>query len=619
MEHMQNYGTINLVGLSRNNMIKVHTKNMKNHATIVWRMLRLSAILRPGVCAIYTIGALLEIISSLLTIYASAQIASILASFISNGDAGNIWFWLWIDIAAAAGIIIGFAIMNYAQRLIYFSFAEWSTIQFQATLCRIDIPDFYNEKIRNKINKVSNGYTWQIANLASANFELIYGIVRFIAITLVVSQISWWLVPLIILFLIPSLIAEGRISKILWFVWDEKGDERHTFWGLEWIIRQPKGQMELRSTQARSYVLNKIKQMLRVFYSRQENKYNQASKFTFPAKILEVFGTAIGAITLLRQVLAGTISLERYFFLSGALLRIGGALSSIFGTLARMQDMLVFASSYFELIDQKASYTKTNNHVDISKNTSLDIEFQNVSFTYPGSKKAVFHKFNLTINSGEHIAIVGENGAGKSTLIKLLMRYYRPDSGKILVNGIDLETISIESWYSHIATLFQDFNQYPLPIDENIAIGKSDVSVDKEKLEYAAHAAGIDNIIKKYPYGWKTVLDASFKNGVEPSGGQWQRIGLARAFYRSSNIIILDEPTSAIDANGEYQIFNSIFDEFKNKTAVIISHRFSTVRRANRIIVVDKGEIIEQGTHQELIKKNGLYQIMFSKQAEGYK
>lgn len=171
-----------------------------------------------------------------------------------------------------------------------------------------------------------------------------------------------------------------------------------------------------------------------------------------------------------------------------------------------------------------------------------------------------------------------------------------------------------------MATLFQDFNHYPLPVSDNIRV--ADVKTlpqDDKKLKTAAEFGGFASIVKDYPHGWDTVLDASFKKGIEPSGGQWQRLALARAFYRDARVIILDEPTSAIDAGAEYEIFNSIFEHYQSRTAIIVSHRFSTVRRADRIVVLDKGVIVEQGTHAELMKKPGMYNNLFSKQAEGYK
>ncbi len=592
---------------------------LKRNIGLSLRMFKVALQIRLSAVLIYFCGAILEIGGSIAIIYASAKLGALLANFVATGSTKDIWLWVWADILATVITSLGFFFMSYGKRLLYFAYVRWSTNGFLTTLCRIDIADFYSKNIRNNINKVGAGYIWQMPNLSDANLDLVYGVLRFVAITVVVSQITWWIVPLIALFLIPSLIGEGRLAKLQWFVWDTKGDQRHVFWGLDNIIKKAKGQMELRSSQATNYVLHKIDKMNDVFYKEQEGKYRKANKVLVLTKILEVAGTGIGSIVLVKQLLARAISLERYFFLSGALIRIGGALNNIFGTLTRMQEGLLFADSYFALIDRQPRLVDELHAPALTDKKAPEIVFENVSFTYPGQHKPVFTDLNLEIKAGEHIAIVGENGAGKSTLIKLLLRFYQPTSGRILINGQDLQTIEIDSWYTQLATLFQEFNQYPLPIDENIEIGRADKQGDKSRLNKAAELGGVDEMVKDYEHGWDTVLDSSFKKGIEPSGGQWQRVALARAFYRQAKLIILDEPTSAIDAQAEYKIFNSIFDQYKDKSALIVSHRFSTVRRADRIIVVDSGKIIEEGSHQELMKQKGLYHDLFSKQAEGYK
>ncbi len=595
------------------------TLSVKRRLSLSFRMLKQAWILRPVAMLLYFAGAFLEIASSIVAIYATARLGGLLANFATGGSTSGIWQWLWVDIISGMFIGFGFLLMSYSKRMLYFAFVRWSTTSFQRALCTIDLPAYYDDSIRNQINKVSGAYTWQLPNLNGSNLDLIYGILRFIAITLVVSQITWWIVPLIGIFLIPTLLGESRMAKLQWFVWDEKGDQRHIFWGLDWIIRNAKGQMELRSSQATNYVLNKIYRMNTDFYSEQEKRYKHANKLLIPTKISESIGTAIGAVVVLRQFLSGTIALERYFFLSGALIRVGGALNSIFGTLSQMQESLLFADSYFSLMEDSPKISDAKNATQLSTRKAPDIVFENVSFTYPKQSNPIFKDLNLTISSGEHVALVGENGAGKSTLIKLLLRFYKPDSGRILINDIDLQSLQIESWYEQIATLFQTFNEYPLPIKENIQIGRSTKKPDATLLQRAAKFGGVDTMVNNYTHGWDTVLDSSFKKGVEPSGGQWQRVALSRAFYRQANVLILDEPTSAIDAKAEYTIFNNIFEHYKNKTALIVSHRFSTVRRADRIIVLDEGAIIEQGTHKELIRKKGLYESMFTKQAEGYR
>lgn len=592
--------------------------SLKRRLQICLRILQTLWQIRPTAFIVFFSGALLEISAFITGTYATARLASLLATFVSSGQTDGVWFWLWIDIAAGLAIGFGFLLMSLAKRLSYFALSRWATNQFLQTLCSIDLNSYYDETTRNQLNKVGNSYTWQIPNLSDATLDLIYAILRFLAITAIVAQISWWIVPLISLFLIPTLLSEGRLAKLMWFVWEQKGDQRHIYWGLDWILKQPKGQMEIRSTQASNYILSKIDGMNLDFYHEQEQKLRHANRSLIPTKILETAGTAIGAVYLLKQLLGRAISLERYFFLSGALLRVGASLNTIFGTVSRMQEGLLLADSYFTMIDNKPTITDEPEAITASKNIP-EIVIENLSFSYPGKSEMIFEKLNLTIKPGEHLALVGENGAGKSTLIKLLLRFYRPVSGRILVDGVDLQSLKIESWYDGIATLFQDFNHYPLPIDENIRIGRSKQKADKILTQNAADFGDVSEFVKKYKHGWDTVLDSSFKKGVEPSGGQWQRVALARAFYRQANLLILDEPTSAIDAKAEYDIFNNIFAHYKDKTAIIVSHRFSTVRRADRIVVLDEGKITEQGTHSQLMKNQNLYHELFTKQAEGYK
>ena len=591
----------------------------RRQTQICRRILTTAWQLRPAMLISYYIGASLEIAGSLLAIYATAKLGAQLAAFIGAKPAPDIWYWLYADIAASAVVVLGFFVMGFTKRLLYYAFSQWAIRDFQRALCRIDLPDFYETDMRNRINKVSGSYTWQLSALCDATLDLIYGVARFAVITVVVAQITWWLVPLLALFLVPTLLAENRLAKLQWFVWDKKGDQRHIFFGLDYIMRLPKGQMELRSLQASDFVKNKIEVMNNDFYQEQETAYRQANGLLLPTKLLEIAGTAVGSVVVLKQLLGHSLSLDRYFFLSGALLRVSGALNAVFGTMSRMQDPLLFANSYFQLVDKQPQIVDVPNALRVATKKVPEIIFENVSFNYPGQTKSVFDKLNLQIKSGEHIALVGENGAGKSTLIKLLMRFYRPTSGRILVDGHDLSQIDIESWYAQLATLFQDFNQYPLPVNENIQIGRSQITPNQIRLTKAAAFGGVDELVSSYKHGWETVLDSSFEKGVEPSGGQWQRIAIARAFYRQANILILDEPTSAIDAAAEYHIFNAIFDHYQDKTAIIVSHRFSTVRRADRIVVLKHGKIIEEGSHDQLLAASGSYHDLFIQQAEGYK
>lgn len=591
-----------------------------HHAHSLLSILKIGWRERPRATTAFLVGAVLESGSFLGALYASAKLSALIANFVVTRETAGIWLWLWIDISFGVTTALGFWLMSWARRLIYFSIVQWSTHMYQQALCSLDIADFYDDKLRNRINKVHNGYTWQMPNLNGAALDLIYAILRFVVTAAVVAKIAWWLIPIIAIFLVPSLLAERKMAIIEWFIWDENGDERHIFWGLDNILRQAKNQMELRSSQAQNFIMNRLDTMTAEFYQRQRKQVNQGYALLGPSKVLEAGSTVIGAIILLRQFLNGAIGLQQYFFLSGALLRISGSLTTIFSTLARLQEPLVFADDFYRLINHKSTVIDKPNAQPLPKtNMTPRIEFRDVTFAYPKQSNPVFDKLNLVIEPGEHIAIVGENGAGKSTLIKLLLRFYRPDSGEILIDGLNLQDITIDSWYERLATLFQDFNQYPLSIRENIVIGQAGLKHTKTDIQKAANFASVTELVNSYPYGWDTVLDNSFEKGIEPSGGQWQRIALARVFYRNAPLLILDEPTSAIDARAEYNIFNTIFENYQFRSVIIVSHRFSTVRRAHRIVVINQGKIVEQGTHAQLMKMDAIYHDMFVKQAEGYR
>lgn len=593
--------------------------SIKDMFISTWLITKLAWQTKKSAYILFMFGAILETSSMVVILYATAKLGSILASYIFSNNADGIWFWLIIETVAGVTTSISMSIMSYAKQISYYHLTRRVIYLFLASMSTIDINDFYDNKFRKLINKVSDNYIWHIPNHLYSSEELIYAVMRFTVIVALVAQIAWWMIFVVVIFLIPSLLTETKTARNQWFIWDSKGDTKYIFWGLENIIKRVKSQMEVRTLQVKDYILSKIDNMNRDFYSEQEDKYKKMQKFSLPANALSSLGTLIGSVILIMQLLARTITFEKYLFLTGGLTRVGGAISNIFGTLSRMNNSAMLTANYFEILERKPKIIDQKNSTKIGVKPPT-IEFKNVYFTYPGvNNKPVFKNLCLKIESGDHVALVGENGSGKSTFIKLLLRFYKVDSGEILVNGVNINNIAIESFYSILATLFQDFNHYPLSIAENISIGRSDKKANMANLEKSSKFSNVDELLKIYKHGWDTVLDASFKKGVEPSGGQWQRVALARAFYRNAEMIILDEPTSAIDAKAEYDIFNNIFDQYRDKTALIVSHRFSTVRRANKIIVLDRGSIIEEGSHAELMSNKSLYFELFSKQAKGYK
>ena len=246
-------------------------------------------------------------------------------------------------------------------------------------------------------------------------------------------------------------------------------------------------------------------------------------------------------------------------------------------------------------------------------------EFRNVSFAYPGTTRRVLRDFNFTLSPGERIALIGENGQGKTTVVKLITRLYDPTEGQILLDGVDLREYDLDDLHSEIGVIFQDFMRYEMTARENIGVGRVELPHTPQEIEDAAEKSLAASVIAKLPQGYDQMLGRRFEGGVDLSGGEWQRLALARAYLRNAQLLILDEPTAALDARSEMEVFERFADLTQNKMALLISHRFSTVRMADRIVVLEGGCLVEEGTHNQLIASGGRYASMFEMQAASYR
>jgi len=279
-----------------------------------------------------------------------------------------------------------------------------------------------------------------------------------------------------------------------------------------------------------------------------------------------------------------------------------------------------YLDKFFDFLNTEKIIQSSSNPTTLSSSpTPAIIEFKNVSFKYPKTERFVLKDFNVKIESGEKIALVGENGAGKTTIIKLLLRFYDVTEGEIFINGVNIKELDLDKWHQLVGALFQDFIKYQFTFKENVIFGNLDKKDNMELLKEAIKQSGADKYLEQLPKGIDQVVGKMFDEGIDLSGGQWQKLALARAFFRNAPLLIPDEPTSAIDAKAEYEIFENVQKLQKDKTVIIISHRFSTVRNADRILVLDEGKIIEEGNHEKLMSKKGLYAELFNLQAEGYK
>lgn len=317
---------------------------------------------------------------------------------------------------------------------------------------------------------------------------------------------------------------------------------------------------------------------------------------------------------------AGAFGIGDFQFYRGIIQNFATSLTSVAFNIHQLQDSFLYIDDYFKLMAFEPRIRVEGPGIILPAGRVPKIEFRNVSFHYPKSRKAVLKDVSFVVEPGERLAIVGENGAGKTTLLKLLLRLYDPTKGVILIDDQPLPTIELGSWYDQLGYLFQDFTRLgPFTVRENVTLGRSAASTDEARFERSLRQADAYELVRDLPNGSDQLLDASFKEGTDISGGQWQRLALARSFYRDPSVLVLDEPTSAIDAEAEHTIFEELFRAHEGRSMLIVSHRFSTVRRANQILVLEKGKVVETGTHAALMRHKGRYRELFELQAAGYR
>ncbi|MCU1237088.1 MAG: transporter related [Candidatus Solibacter sp.] len=321
---------------------------------------------------------------------------------------------------------------------------------------------------------------------------------------------------------------------------------------------------------------------------------------------------------VIHRTVTGSLSWGSLQFLAGALAGASSNIQSIFSVLSNIADQSLFLTDLVDFLRVKPRIASKPNALPAPRPIQDGFVFDGVSFSYPGAERLILDRLNLRIEPGERIALIGENGQGKTTIVKLLTRLYDPTAGRILLDGADLRDYSIEDLHRQVGVIFQDFVRYEMTAGQNIAAGRVD-EADEPLILYAAQKSRADQVVERLPNGYQQLLGRRFEGGVDLSGGEWQKIALARAYLRDAQILILDEPTAALDACAEYEVFQRFADLTADRMALLISHRFSTVRMADRIVVLADGRIAEQGSHEQLIALGERYAGMFELQAASYR
>ncbi len=511
-----------------------------------------------------------------------------------------------------------FRYKNYLQRRLWFQLEERFEMDVINKRGELDIAVREDPKENNLIQKVSEGGVWRCQNFNERTFDILADFASVIIASSVLIYFNKFIFLAILIGTIPGLIVEIKYGKNVWSIQNSKAEIKRRFWNLRYHFQNIGNAVELKTFQNTKFFSNSIRKLFRNFLSEEIKNENKKFKLILITQLLTQGIIAFSLLWFIGQVVEGVITIGILSFAVTSINNLKNSLTGLFNRFGNQYQDSLFVTDYFKFIDKKEVIKKPKKGLKLDKKETPEIVFENISFAYPGTKKEILKNFSLTIKRGDKVALVGINGAGKTTFVKLLCRFYDPTEGRILINGVDLKEIDLETWYGQLGVLFQDYAHYHFLVRDSIAIGDTSEKTKIKKVQDAAKAGEADIFIEEWEENYEQMLGKQFSGGVEPSIGQWQKLALARVFYRNPNVLILDEPTSSIDAEAEAKIFERIKKLSDNRSVILISHRFSTVRRANKIVVIDNGKIIENGTHEELMKVNGQYAKLFNLQAEKY-
>jgi ATP-binding cassette, subfamily B, bacterial len=598
---------------------------LKNKIKIIKKVLQLGYRVNKRY---FWISLSTSVLLSIAPIASGFTLSFILNTITGQQDSG-IWFLAGLVTAYMALLAVGEAadeIQNVVTQYFFrYDMDVYLTIAIGEKVAELDTEFFENEKFAQLKSNVEDGFEWRIVDMFRDIMKLIgYGLSAILSLGALVAlyPVQALMMSLAIL---PGVIVDFKMQGGLWNLWVSDVNTRRLYGTLRYITRDKNISRDLKLLNAAPFFLQELRSMMEKVFTGQKSVLWRRSAAIIASSLISYVVAGFLIVNMAHGVIKGMLLIGSFSFFVSNIFTLRSTFTQALFNLSSIITTSKYAALLLEFLDLQPKIVSLPGAIECTG--SPKIEFINVGFTYPGYDKAVFEGLNLTIKSGEKVAIVGENGAGKSTLIKLLTRLYDVTEGVILIDGIDIKKYTVESLHKNFAVLLQDFsNFHGQTIERNIALGNN--SRYDEELgcvgDIELSPVGIlESISKSYADKFldqkkiKSLYGRDF-GGEDFSGGESQRIALARTFYKNAGLVIMDEPTSAVDAKAESEIFESLQEYLASKTVVFVSHRFSTVRTAERIIVVEQGKVIEEGSHKQLMALGGVYKNLFTLQRKGY-
>lgn len=539
---------------------------------------------------------------------------------ITRHTALNPHFWWMVGLEFGLAVLAAILTrgIGFCDSLLGDLYMQHISIRVIEHASRLDITAFENPDYYDRLERAKAQATDRIAMIQMMG-TLTQQVLTTLALSVYIAKYSPFLLLLLIAGTIPALLGESHFAFLGYAKNFMQTPMRRKMDYLRDVGGSKEAAKELKLFGLRDFLVSNFRGMANAIF---DQNVDLSRRRFFVGVLLSMLATA-GYYSAYALALWGTFRREftiaQLAVLINAILQVSANLQQIFVNASGVADQALFLTDLLGFFAMEPTVRSKPNALRIPRSIQRGVEFRNVSFAYPGTTRLVLKDFNFCLHPGERVALIGENGQGKTTIVKLITRLYDPTDGQILIDGVDLREYDMEDLCHEIGVIFQDFMRYEMTARDNIAVGRIEERNRLDRIEAAAEMSLADEVIAKLPAGIEQQLGRRFEGGVDLSGGEWQRMALARAYLRDAQLLILDEPTAALDARSEQEVFQRFAELTQGKMALLISHRFSTVKMTDRIVVLSHGVLTEEGTHDELVRRGGLYAEMFEMQAASYR
>lgn len=535
-----------------------------------------------------------------------------------SGQLDTLSWLLLVEFALAIGSDLLGRLISYGDSLLSELFTNVTSVRLMEHAATLDLEDFEDPDLQDKLDRARR-QTMGRMNLMSQLFGQVQDAITVISFAAGLLVYAPWLIVLLAVALVPSFVGEAHFNALgysLNFAWTP---ERRQLEYVRQMGASVETAKEVKIFNLHRYLIAKYRELADGFFRANRALARRRAAWGALLAALGTMGYYVAYAYIAWRTVRGDFSIGDLTFLAGSFRRLRQLLEGLLVGFSQVAGQALYLDDLFSFFEIKPEIVSPANALPVPRPITRGFVFENVGFRYPDAEKWALRGLDFELRAGEVLALVGENGAGKTTLVKLLARLYDPDEGRITLDGRDLREYDLDDLRGNVGVIFQDFVRYHLTAGENIGVGQIDAMADGARIREAARRAAADEVIEGLPNGYDQLVGRRFKTGVDLSGGQWQKIAIARAYMRDAQVMILDEPTAALDARSEFEVFKRFKELSHGKTAVLISHRFSSVRMADRILVLAQGRLEASGTHQELLDQGGRYAELFELQAAGYR